>query len=520
MNKDNKILFLKWIIIAIIVWASFYVRLINIEFGLPYFYQIDECSKIDSVEECLKGNFKATKFFHPTFLIYSTTSLIYFYEKITMKETLKWEKFLIGRFWMAFLGACTVFIIIIMGMKYFSFLSGVLSGIFLSLSLLHICCSHYIKEDIPLVFWITVGLFFIMGFIKNIKYNYLYVILSGLFLGFAASTKYIGFIISIIMFSLAIIIKYFGEFKKQKYIILRNIFVFTLIFFVFLIIGFIIFTPYSLFADEFREGLKTEIDHNKNGHETVKFSPWEYYWLFHFKNSLISGMSLPLLIFCLIGIIWAFKKGKSENIYIALCTIFIYMLIESSVLKPPPFFQRYILPVIMFLSLLGGIFAADLIIGRKSYKGKILLSCLIVLIFVPSIKNDFIFINSIKSDTRDEARRWLIKNAKRNTNVLAYYWAPYNILIEDYFVNIFYTRRFEYINSFDDFNKFDYVVISSLHYSRFYDLYPQKLENEFKNHYQYIMNNLKLIKEFKSDYPIYGFHNPIIKIYSGKDRNS
>ncbi len=512
--KDRKLnnykIYAKWIVIALIVCGAFVIRLINIEFGLPYYYHVDEGNKVKYIEKCLNNDFLGTNFHHPTFMIYSSAGLIYLFQKSFNIINTPIDICIFARIWTSFLAACTVLCVILIGFRYLSFICGIFAGIFLSLSTLHICLSHYIKEDIHFVFWLMLSFYFLIKFIslQNIKN----IIISGLLGGFAFSTKYVGIILSFSLFLTASGIIIHDNYKKDIKTEWKKMLSLLALYVAMLIIGFVIFTPYSLTADSFKKGFSYELNHVFAGHDNYKMYPWKNLWGYHLLKSIIPGISIPVLLMAFAGFYISVKTKNTVSIFIAISSVVLYFIIESSYLKPPPNAERYILPVIPFLCLLGGLAVSYLYENIRKQYFKPLLIIFIFILLIPLINRDYLFIKSIRMDTRDKARLWIYKNIHRNSNILIYYWDSYSIKIGDYPINTFYNLSFENANNLNDIGKYDYIIISSLHYVRYFNLYTD--ESPYKTHYKYIMENLKLTKEFKTPYLTYGFHNPTIKIYS------
>lgn len=495
----------KWLCIALLTVSAFCMRLQYIEYGLPHQYHSDERYKIDAIINYTKGAFEPPNFYHPTFMTYSSALFLVIWKKIICPLNSYSEIAIVCRIWIAFLGAMTIPAAVIIGWRNFSFSAGILAGIFLSLSPMHLICSHYVKEDISLVFWMMPAVYFILEFIKTRKIWHL--ILGGILGGFAGGSKYVGLLFIPIFFCVALFTTTVQYKEKRREFLLKKCPKYLLLFFVMVIIGFLIVTPYSLLTPKFKEGVKGEVIHNEVGHDDFKMSAWKSLWTFHLRKSLIPSMTPPLFILCALGFLFILKTKNQASQIIGISALLIYFLVESSNLKPPPNYERYVLPIIPLLSLLGGDFVSAIYKNRKSILAKSATGAVVLFVIFYMIYSDLNFINSLKTDTRVAAGRWIYKNFPKDSKIFFLAYPPYHADVSD----MNYKIEFGFPNDPVELNKYDYIVASSLHYERYYTLYNVPLPRRAV--YDYVFNRFRLLRDIKANTPTTVYHNPEIRIY-------
>lgn len=245
----------KWIILIFIL--SLLVRTLGISHGFPFIFHPDEPAVVRSATG-IRFDLNPKHFdwpslhFYLNFFIYSAFILFRsFLQVLDLKEfivsiyPILWRDplvfYLISRLFNAFLGALTVVPIYLTGKRLFNNKIGLLSALVLGLFPFLSYSSHFALVDIPMVFWLTWGIYFASGILKenNIK-NYIY---AGLFFGLSASTKYnggLGVFTIIVAHFIRIILDKNEEFLSFSGF--SKLFVAGL----FSIIGFVFGTPFSV----------------------------------------------------------------------------------------------------------------------------------------------------------------------------------------------------------------------------------------------------------------------------------
>jgi len=184
--------------IFLIAITALVIRLVGIDHGFPFIYHSDEPAVVRSA---LGIRFDSNPhhfdwphlYFYLNYFVYMTfakmrdiitslglRSLVAQTSPIIYNDNLIF--YLISRILSATLGALTVIPIYLWVKKLISKNSGLLSSMFLAVAPFHVRYSHYALIDVPMLFFLAWSLFF----------STFSPILSGLFLGFSASTKYNG----------------------------------------------------------------------------------------------------------------------------------------------------------------------------------------------------------------------------------------------------------------------------------------------------------------------------------------
>ncbi|MFC1621913.1 ArnT family glycosyltransferase [Patescibacteria group bacterium] len=148
--------------------------------------------------------------------------------------------YFITRVFTATLGALTAIPLYLTGKKVFNKKAGYLAALAIAITPYHSHHSHYTLTDVPMAFFCAWAVYFsvLVLFKKDLK-NYL---LAGLFVGFAASTKYNGALIALTVV-LAHFFRVFSEPKEKITSKLQNLVISG----VASVLGFLIGTPYALF---------------------------------------------------------------------------------------------------------------------------------------------------------------------------------------------------------------------------------------------------------------------------------
>ena len=212
-------------LLLIIIFLAFLLRIYGITFGLPYLYNPDEPAFVDPALSFGSGDFNPHWFGHPgsslmylLFLLYSAYFVIGFllgifpniesFEQLYLTDPTTF--YLIGRTTAVLFGTFTVFIVYLVAERIYAKKVGVIAALFLSVSLLHVIHSQFIRTDVPATFFIIISFLFSLLILE--KNQLKYYILAGIFGGFAIATKYTS---GIIIFP--IIIAHFLREGKKVY---------------------------------------------------------------------------------------------------------------------------------------------------------------------------------------------------------------------------------------------------------------------------------------------------------------
>ena len=245
------------VVLFFIVLVALGFRLAFITHGFPFIYHPDEPF---IVREALNIRFSINPghFDWPHLFVYLNYFLYMGFALVrTLVESWGWKAslssslpilwndslifYLLTRIFVAVLGAFTVIPVYLAGKELFSPRVGLLAALVFALIPFHIKRSHYGIVDVPMVFFLSWGLYFtvlVMKYEDTINY-----ILAGLLIGLAGSTKYNG-IFMVLVLGLAYLFRPFYQ-KRAQFIEYRGFYNLFLAF-VFLVCGFLIGTPFAV----------------------------------------------------------------------------------------------------------------------------------------------------------------------------------------------------------------------------------------------------------------------------------
>ena len=254
------------LLLLLILLIAAFLRLWGIKNGFPFIFHPDEPTIIRSALG-IRFNPNPKHFDWPHLYIYLNYFLYMIFAKIrglTVTFGLRdlvakfiplvWDENLIyyylTRCFSALLGAFTVIPVYLTAKNLFGKKTALMGALAFALLPYHVRHSHYALGDVPMIFFLSWGMYFSSLIIKtdNLK-NY---VLSGFFIGLAASTKYNGGL-SALMVPVAHFLRVFNlrrssDGKTQK---MPKILDFRAIFSMFLsglsaFVGFVLGTPYAL----------------------------------------------------------------------------------------------------------------------------------------------------------------------------------------------------------------------------------------------------------------------------------
>ncbi len=244
MNLHNKIAHIKIpLSIVFVIIVALVVRLIGLDHGFPYIYHPDEPTVIRSALG-IRFDPNPHHFDWPHLYIYLNYLVYMAFAKfrdiitaIGLKSPLVQIApliyndhlifYFLSRAFSAVLGALTVIPVYLWTKKLTDKKTALSASVLLALTPLHIRNSHYALIDVPMLFFLCWALYF------STRSAYL----SGLFLGFSASTKYNGLLGGLHIVASLLINK--SKKVKQKIVHTIELGIFT-------ILGFIIGTPFAV----------------------------------------------------------------------------------------------------------------------------------------------------------------------------------------------------------------------------------------------------------------------------------
>lgn len=423
------------IYICAVLILSFYLRTFNINWDDGYYFHPDERAIIMfavplSFPVSISQFLTPESPLNPHFFAYGTLPLYLVRilgEIFSVINPLFREyagMYMIGRIVSALADTGTVFLVFLIAANLFSKRTGLFAAFLYACSVFPIQASHFYAVDSLLTFFTTAVVLLLL---KISNYHQLrYYLLLGAALGLALSTK-----VSSAIFVILLLITFsyiFYRFKSQR---VKTLFYSSLTFFTALFL-FIATQPYALIDFvSFIEQVNLQSQMSKNAFifpYTLQYVG-KIPYLYELKNILLWGQG-PF-IFCLevvgfiILLIHFFKKSKMHNfpVFLIFFTLLFYFLVFG---KFAVGWMRYMLPIYPLLSIFGGYFISNVLVGlipaevkSKFYlqKALLFLFCALILLYPVSFLSIY-----LEPNTRLQASEWMHKNIAPGSTIAVEHW--------------------------------------------------------------------------------------------------
>ncbi|HEX9920375.1 MAG TPA: glycosyltransferase family 39 protein [Candidatus Methylomirabilis sp.] len=527
-----KIRGLRITLLTLIFIAGFVLRLWGNTFGLPHRYAPDEGMKV-KVALTYKEKGYRHSYSQPSSL-YNSLYLLSQAAKVTRpllegrtrlqrlpllryepKAYLLW----VGRCWMALLGAITVLLVYLLGRKIGDEKAGVFAAALYAFCPLPVISAHYIKEDTPLVLWVTLSTVLCISLIeRGRKSDYLY---AGLASGAAFGAKYSGGMAFILLIIAHLLRENTdnqlpdsgkgGQDRRAWLLFLSGIS---------FLIGFAIISPNLLLrVSDLFKGVIYQSKYILRGHHGgITVGALENLFTFYLRNALFPGITIPVMIGALVGIWRLWEEKRAVATLMLAWIVGYYLFAESSPSKPYPFYSRYILPIVPHLCALAGVFGSA-VLSRKSAlwkKWPIRLAsvALVPLMLLLPVYLSIRYVSTMIPDTRDVAGQWIDANIPKGSILIVSsglfsYGAPIDhkayreVKLSD--------EAYEEYKAYRGAQEV-LLIVNGFLYERFLEN-PEDVPEKTKM-YREIFTRERLLKEFKPPFKPYGFNNPVIRIYA------
>jgi hypothetical protein len=530
MNISKKNSFISNLALALIIISAFFLRIYKIDHHLHGGNFFEESKYIQGILTEVAS--KVKMFNYPPFfdLILSCINKIYFLfyffkghfknmaDLITafnIDYSLDYIRLLfVHRIVTAIIGTLTVPVLFLIAKNLFNSFVGLFCALCLAVIPLHVFTSiDAVGPDNFQLFFICLAFLYICKIFVDCPRKKYY-ILSGLFIGLAAATKYFGIFCVIPLLLAHFYSKNNKENKKYLY----------LCFGVTAVVLFITsFQRMIIHAQGVKSTLKFFVDNYTtpvSAYNTIYQVLAQNRGWVSYPNSLIPGLGLGIFIFSIAGLLLGLIRHSKKDILILAFPLSYYLFIGQ-------FYNcqiKYILPVTPFLILLAGNFL--IFVSERIYLNnvKILVLCLIICCLgFFSLKEAIYYKHWISQKPIEEATKdWILKNIPIGSYVLfdgddlgdsgklepfLFYnqQIPYKVAVMDW-------KRDFNLKHFFRADEFDYVVIDKTR------IILEKLKPE----YEYIDKKFTVIKEVDPLFPtpryhycsIYGMiYNHSFKIY-------
>lgn len=487
-----------------------YLMFANLSYGLPLVYHPDEARKLQLLTDLAQGHFP--RFFaHPHFMLNFSAPFMLAAKGLGLYPHLG------ARAAVAFMGVATVVLLFFVGRSVGGQIAGVGAALFFATAPLAVIAAHDFKEDIPLAFWLTIQLLFLVRYLKGARPRDLY--LAAAALGGAVGTKYTGVAAALLLAGCVL----FGPERERRWQRLGNAILLAGV--VFLVCTpAILIDPVAFMADASFEARHAIIGHSpemvwdRTGRletgKPLKLSPLASLWTYHLRHSLVPGISIAGLLLTVYGVLIALSKGGWAGRLIASGLILFYFLLESLPLKPPPFAARYMVAVLPYAALLVGQAVA------AAWKGSVAQRLVVGVLFAATLGLNSFHANqqvqAMRPETRDLARAWVFDRIPQGSRLIVPGLLSYSPLAYPsrptgfpYHVVVSAARSSEILEMGLDPQA--YIIVSSFDYQRYLD--HTEFDPEATRFYRRLFEWDSPVATFKVPFRPLGFHNPTIQIF-------
>jgi 4-amino-4-deoxy-L-arabinose transferase-like glycosyltransferase len=485
---------------AIVVMGAA-LRFYGLDFGLPANFHPDEPSKVQVLWRMYQeGTLNPRYFLHPSLLLYLSYGVNLVLQAAGVSGSWTETALLAGRIVSAAAGTLSVFLTYLIGRRLYSEVTGLGAALCFAVFPLHVTCSRYMKEDALLVCLVLTTLTFLL---KAVQEDKAWAFLgAGLMAGVTASAKYSGL--------LCVGLVLLAPWLRSRALLPNARFLkFVPLILILAGLGFVLCTPYSIFdSPKFLHDFGDERAHMERGH-TFLVDPWAEFWVYHFSRSIWYGVTPFNAVLSSIAAGFLLYRRRIEDVFLVALVLFFYLPAEWVKAKPEPQPERYILPCLPFLALLGAEFAFSL-------KHRVFSLVLLVVMLVLPLQRSLALAAELKPDTREIMAGWIGQHVPGSETICAD-WKPYGPVFNDLGRKVVYLEQEEAMNMLSVTRLrslgCNYLVLSSLWYERFYR-WNTGAAPVMRQRIRQAIASLKALHEISPKSGTYGFHNPTLKIFS------
>lgn len=509
--------FIRAAALTTIVALALALRLWNIDFGLPDWYHPDEPLKARIVADMAAGDLDPQYFYHPSFILYAA-ALAHRAWRSAGGEADERSAAVAGRTVVALLGAATVPLIYLLGRRLGGPAAGLLAALLLTLAPLHVVCSHYLKEDVPLAFWAVAAFLACLRVAeRGRKRDYL---VAGFVAGLGAGTKYPGLLLVGLIWlahrEQRLVPRVATEAAPAGHLRLAI---------AASGLGFLLTTPYALVRlPTFLLGLGHAGGNFFTGMAGIAVSPLDHLWTFHLRHSIVPGLGAIATVLAVVQLGRAFRV-RTATFHLLTAVVFtFYTVFEISPYKPPPNSDRHVVPLLPFLAVLTALLAVQarsFAARRLGRSGDLTVFGIALLIVAEPGLESVRLVRAMQDDTRAAARQWLLDHACGNKRILLEGGLNAGgVIVPSYVPQLpprcEATYTYSLAREAGHLGRYDLLVASSFMYERFFR--HAGAPAEVREFYRQVFETHERVTEFVPRGRSYGFHNPIIRIYRARER--
>jgi hypothetical protein len=414
IRSNSKINQLAPFFLLSILAVSLCLNLYGINWGLPSLWHPDESATIKRFVIPMARNSDPNphNFLKPSLYYYFLELVLspyYIYRKFSKHEsnsgTVIFESnvTLISRVITAMIGTASIFLLYIIGCNAFNIHTGLLSSLFLAITMGFSTYSHFAYMDIPMIFLI---LLMVVLYIKYLNTNKIYTLYLACFVGgLSISTKYNSALPVILVIFFCYFKNMLKVFQKEIKVaervkaLLPKSLIFSL---TFVAIGFFVGTPFSLLDfPKFADGILEQLYISKKGYKGFSIDNALYTNFFYLNQALGTPLFSLSLGGLFLGFILFLKKPNNKIAILLSIPLIYYSYISTWNIST----MRYTLPVIPFLSLWAAVVIIWLLENTKRFR--MLISITTMLVVAYSLVYSYQGVRCFSNDTRVVARNWI-----------------------------------------------------------------------------------------------------------------
>lgn len=326
-----------------------------------------------------------------------------------------------GRLLSATFGILTIFFVYLTGKKLYDIKVGLLSSLFLTLTVLHIQNCHFFTVDITLSFFVTATIYYLIDIYYSKATIKNYIIVSVL-IGMALAVKASAAPLAIIFF----ICHFISLIQNKEALKIKPYLFFFLCGLTAILVNFICQPIAYLKMGAYIHEVQNQINLIKNASVcyTQQYIGSQYI-IYYFKQMIYYCMGAPLAILCIISFIIAIINAirhpiKTKHAVLLLWAVPYFLTINSFEAK----FLRYLLPLFPFLCLFAGYYFLELLGYLKTSPTKKLIGRIVTIILIGYTLFYALAFSSIymKHHTFVTASKWFHLNVPEHSFVLSQHW--------------------------------------------------------------------------------------------------
>lgn len=397
---------------AVVLPVAAVARVWALTFGLPHPHSRPDEDAISAIAGAFRtGHFEPEAFNYPALFMLAVAGLLRLAPHIErllhkllpfhfdaqldgLSSTVK--NYMAARILSAAAGIASVWVVFRIALRLFDRTAAVAAASLLALAFLHVRDSHYGVTDVPMAFMVLVAFLCAVRLSQSGTRKDL--VIAGVAAGLAAGTKYNGALVGLPV-AFAVFISPSPKALAARVVDVAIAGTLT-------VATFLATSPYTLIDfDRFWADFRSDAAHLAGGHGVMLGRGW----LYHATTTLHYGIGIPMLVAGVAGMLLLIYRDVRKGVLVALFPVTYYALLGSGLTV----FTRHMIPVVPFLCLTAGYFAAEcagwIAAGARHPEWRTGLAAgAVVLLLWPSARSVVMFDALLaRDDSRLITRRWI-----------------------------------------------------------------------------------------------------------------